>query len=66
MHLGHDILVNGVDIEKRLVSAVSAYSNKKYVTFGQEMGTILAEVALGTPDSLGAIPIPHIDVAEVA
>jgi hypothetical protein len=28
IHLGHDILFNGVDIEKRVVKSVSDYKNQ--------------------------------------
>jgi len=54
VHLGHDILFNGVDIEKRIVQAVGFYENKKWLSFGQELGSMLSEIAIGTEVMLGS------------
>ena len=48
LHVGHDILFNGVDIEKRINKAVTDYNAKSYVAFGQGLGSMLSEIAIGT------------------
>ena len=48
LHVGHDILFNGVDIEKRINQAVTDYKAKSYVAFGKGMGAMLSEIAIGT------------------
>jgi hypothetical protein len=48
LHMGHDILFNGVDIEKRINQAVTDYTAKSYVAFGQGLGSMLSEIAIGT------------------
>lgn len=71
MHIGHDLLFNGVDIEKRLLTAVSDYNKKDYLSFGQQMGTMLSEIAIGTEIKMvgqndhGLPPLPNIDVKKV-
>jgi len=52
IHIGHDILVNGIDIEKRIVKSVGDYSKQEWKAFGNEMGTMLSEVALGKLSAL--------------
>ena len=48
IQVGHDILFNGVDIEKRIIQAVADYSSKNWKAFGTGMGTMLSEIAIGT------------------
>jgi hypothetical protein len=48
LHMGHDILFNGINIEKRINQAVTDYTAKSYVAFGQGLGSMLSEIAIGT------------------
>jgi len=48
LHVGHDILFNGVNIEKRINMAVTDFQSKSYVEFGKQMGSMLSEIAIGT------------------
>jgi len=48
LHVGHDILFNGVNIEKRINMAVTDYKSKSYNEFGKQMGSMLSEITIGT------------------
>jgi hypothetical protein len=48
IHLGHDILFNGVDLEQRITNSIIAYDDKEWKEFGQGMGSMLSEIAIGT------------------
>jgi hypothetical protein len=48
IHVGHDILFNGVNLEQRINKAVTDYNAKSWVEFGQGMGSMLSEIAIGT------------------
>jgi hypothetical protein len=48
LHVGHDILFNGVDIEKRINKAVTDFNTKDYKSFGQGLGAMLSEISIGT------------------
>jgi len=46
--MGHDVLFNGVNIEKRINKAVTDFKAKSWVEFGKGMGAMLSEIAIGT------------------
>ena len=48
IHIGHDILFNGVNLESRISNSVIAYNGKKWEEFGEGMGSMLSEIAIGT------------------
>ena len=48
IHIGHDILFNGVDLEQRITNSIIAFDGKNWKEFGQGMGSMLAEIAVGT------------------
>jgi hypothetical protein len=48
LHVGHDILFNGVNIEQRINKAVTDYKAKSWLAFGKGMGAMLSEIAIGT------------------
>jgi len=48
IHVGHDILFNGVDLEEHITNSIIAYDDQKWKEFGQGMGTMLSEIAIGT------------------
>lgn len=52
IHLGHDILFNGVDIENRILKALGDYSSKNWLEFGKGMGAMLSEISIGTETML--------------
>jgi hypothetical protein len=54
IHLGHDILFNGVDLEARITNSIIAYDDKEWKEFGQGMGSMLSEIAIGTQVSQNA------------
>jgi hypothetical protein len=48
IHVGHDILFNGVNLEQRINKAVTDYNSKSWKEFGNGMGSMLSEIAIGT------------------
>ena len=48
LHVGHDVLFNGVNLEKRINKAVTDFNAKSWTAFGQGLGSMLSEVAIGT------------------
>lgn len=48
IHIGHDILLNGTDIEKRIVQAIADFKGQNYLQFGKGLGAMLSEIAIGT------------------
>ena len=48
IHIGHDILFNGVDLEQEITNGIIAFDNKNYKEFGERMGKMLSEIAIGT------------------
>lgn len=48
IEVGHNILFNGVDIEKRIIQAVADYHKQDWLAFGNGMGTMLSEISIGT------------------
>jgi len=48
LHLGHDILFNGVDIEKRINKAVTDFNAQNWLEFGRGLGNMLSEISIGT------------------
>ena len=46
--IGKNLFVNGVDIFKNILSAVQAFENDNYYSFGLYIGEALVEVAFST------------------
>jgi len=64
LHVGHDVLFNGVNIEQRINAAVAAYNTEMWVEFGKEMGAMLSEIAIGT--QLGQVKLQQPYATEAA
>ena len=43
-HTGKELLVNGVDIYHHIVSARTNWDNKAYLSFGEDIGDIIADL----------------------
>jgi hypothetical protein len=48
-HVGKNLVVNGIDIFKKIASALIAYGEGDYFTFGANVGEAMAEVFLKAP-----------------
>merc|ERR1711959_304611 len=56
-HVGHDLLVNRVDIFHEVDAAVTAYKGAQWEVFGQNVGAALNKLIVGTPtEMLVALP----------
>jgi hypothetical protein len=47
VHIGHDLLVNGVDIYKEVKDAVTQYRGKHWSAFGEDLGKALSKLLVG-------------------
>jgi len=50
--IGKNLIVNGVDIFKKIFSAVAYYKQADYFNFGKMLGEALTEVVLKNPGHL--------------
>jgi len=48
-HVGKNLIVNGVDIFKKIANALIAYGEADYYTFGADVGEAMADVFLKAP-----------------
>ena len=53
--IGKNLIVNGIDIFKKIYSAVSYYKNGDYFNFGRMVGEALAETILGNPQHMAVM-----------
>ncbi|CAD7929214.1 unnamed protein product [Amoebophrya sp. A25] len=51
-HIGKDLLVNGVDIFRKMTTAIEAWKMGSYHTFGMNLGGALRDVLLGSVKSV--------------
>jgi len=47
IHVGTDILVNGVTIYNDINGAIAAWESQQYETFGEDVGNALAKIIVG-------------------
>jgi len=53
-HTGKDLIVNGVQIYHDVADSVTKFEDKKYESFGEDIGDALAKLILGGADKVQA------------
>jgi len=49
-HVGHDLMINGVDIYKNVNDSIGHWKATEYHDFGFSMGTAMSELIVGTSE----------------
>jgi len=50
MHVGEDILLNGVDIYNDIEDAITSWETDQYEQFGEDVGDAIAKIVVGMDD----------------
>merc|ERR1711988_485547 len=66
VHVGTDLLVNGVSIYKEINAAVDDWKAAKWGAFGEDVGAALAQVPIGDLSKQQLMATHHHTQAEVA
>lgn len=65
MHVGKDILLNGVDIYDKIEDCTTQYDEGHYELFGEDLGAALADILIGQADQEEELQLNKGEIAQI-